>query len=349
MPAKRGIRVFRRGSLWWISYWLDGRRVRESLGTASKKVAIRLRDQKEEDLVLGRVSRRLKKVEVGQFLEEYIRHSKASGKRPKTIANDRGRLKAFFDVADRCHLDNIQTRHVQRFLDSGVSAHKWKPATILRYREVIHAAFEYARKMDYLKTNPASKTDRPMIPDREVRWLDHGQIREVLDLVRSDIMAPIVATYIYAGLRREEAVWLTRDDLELGDDRPILRIRAKQIGEESWLPKTRKNRIVPVHRPRLLPALERRQGSLNGHLWLFPSPKGCRWNPDNLTHRFRKIMKAANLQWTLLDLRHTYGSLLAQRGLSDFEIAILMGNSPEIVRKHYARLRPETMHERVEF
>jgi len=50
-----------------------------------------------------------------------------------------------------------------------------------------------------------------------------------------------------------------------------------------------------------------------------------------------------------LDFRHTFGSHLAQKGESLYKIAELMGNSPEICRKHYAALVPEKMHNVVEF
>ena len=46
---------------------------------------------------------------------------------------------------------------------------------------------------------------------------------------------------------------------------------------------------------------------------------------------------------------NTFGSLLAQRGVSLYQISAMMGNSPEICRRHYAALLPEAMGESVEF
>ena len=60
-------------------------------------------------------------------------------------------------------------------------------------------------------------------------------------------------------------------------------------------------------------------------------------------------MEKAGLPWNFLDLRHTFGSQLAQKGVSLYKISKLMGNSPEICSRHYARLVPEEMHEDVEF
>ena len=58
---------------------------------------------------------------------------------------------------------------------------------------------------------------------------------------------------------------------------------------------------------------------------------------------------ANDLDWSCLDFRHTFGSHLAQKGESLYKISALMGNSPEICRKHYAALIPEKMSDVVEF
>jgi hypothetical protein len=61
------------------------------------------------------------------------------------------------------------------------------------------------------------------------------------------------------------------------------------------------------------------------------------------------MKKVGHSKWTFGIFRHTFGSLLAQKNLSDFKIAGFLGNSPDVVRKHYAELRPEEGHEEVEF
>ena len=53
--------------------------------------------------------------------------------------------------------------------------------------------------------------------------------------------------------------------------------------------------------------------------------------------------------WSCLDYRHTFGSHLAQRGVSLYKISQLLGNSPEICRRHYASLVADTLESEVEF
>lgn len=83
--------------------------------------------------------------------------------------------------------------------------------------------------------------------------------------------------------------------------------------------------------------------------WLFPSPEGRRYDPDNFSSDLRRVQRTRRLAWSCLDFRHTFGSQLAQRDVSLYKIATLMGNSPEICRRHYAALLPEALGDSVEF
>jgi integrase len=154
-----------------------------------------------------------------------------------------------------------------------------------------------------------------------------------------------VATMIYAGLRREECLWLTRDDVDL--DRKVIRVRAKTVDGKTWQPKTKKNRAVPISKALLCLLSSYQPG--RGAPWFFPSPRGKHWDPDGFSRMLRRINKKAKLVWDCLDYRHTFGSQLAMKGESLYKISELMGNIPEICRRHYAALIPERMRDTVEF
>ena len=159
----------------------------------------------------------------------------------------------------------------------------------------------------------------------------------------------MVAVLIYAGLRREELLWLTLDDVTLRL-RPagLIPVRAKTVNDESWQPKTRRNRAVPISAD--LRSFLRVYTPRPSHgSWFFASPYGKRWDPDNFSQDLRAANQAAHLDWTCLHYRHTFGSQLAQAGVSLFKISQLMGNSPEICRRHYAVLCPEAMRTEVQF
>jgi site-specific recombinase XerD len=83
--------------------------------------------------------------------------------------------------------------------------------------------------------------------------------------------------------------------------------------------------------------------------WHFPSPKGSRYDVDNFSQALRAANQKAGLSCTCLIYRHTFGQQLAMKGESLYKIAALMGNSPELFRRHYAALIPEALGFTVEF
>jgi integrase len=361
--------LFRRGGMWYVSWWKGGTRVKESTGTDNRKVAEDVRRQREKEMILGETDlqhelslalndprRReavlksleiVNAVEVSKALPEYLAHCETF-KRPKTVAGDRGRLNAFFGQLTVKYLNDLTPKHVAEFFALKAKRDGASPATLLRYREILHALCEWARKQGYLKENPVSLVPRPRIPEHDIRFLTLEDIGRCLESVSGQWIEGAVATAIYGGLRREELCWLTWEDVLLDGGKPILRVRSKTVEGVHWMPKTKRNRSIPISAD-LLPHLRRQALRTGKYDWVFASPEGHRWNPDNLSADLRKAMGDAGLGWSALDFRHTFGSQLAQKGVSLYKISALMGNSPEIARRHYARLIPEEMHEDVAF
>jgi integrase len=285
--------------------------------------------------------------DLAQIREDYAAWSLAH-KRPKTILNDTSRLAAFFASVPGKALGEIRTADVERFLTAEAKAGK-SPATLLRHREILHAFWRWAVRQGHVERNVVTEIPRPRLPERDPVFLGLEQVEALLAVVAGTVVEGPVATAVFAGLRREELCWLRWDDLEVDRVPAILRVRAKSVDGESWQPKTKRDRKVPVS-PRLLAVLQRlRESRGKGCGWLFPSPMGCRWDPDNLSRAFRAVSKAKELPWNLLELRHTFGSQLARKGVSLLKIAKLMGNLPAIAARHYINLVPEEMADDVAF
>ncbi|OHB60974.1 MAG: hypothetical protein A2Y12_06335 [Planctomycetes bacterium GWF2_42_9] len=127
----------------------------------------------------------------------------------------------------------------------------------------------------------------------EITFLSLKDIADQLKICEDKpILHAMVATYIYAGLRREEAMWLTRDDVDL--DSRLIRIRAKTVDGQKWQPKTKRNRAVPIS--------DVLYEILNGYrppvncTWFFPSTTGKRWDTDNFSQDLREINNKNNLK-----------------------------------------------------
>ncbi|MBK8270600.1 MAG: site-specific integrase [Planctomycetes bacterium] len=249
-------------------------------------------------------------------------------------------------------LEDVTAEMINRFISTRLQEDKWSPKTANAVREILHRLFNFAirhhgfRSRDRRYPNPAAAVERIREPAPEIRFLTLQQVDQQLAILRDrPLMHALVATYIYAGLRREEAVWLTREDVDL--EHRMIRVRAKTVDGKNWQPKTRRNRAVPISETlmTILKAYEPPERSI----WFFPAPLGGRWDVDNISQNLKEINAANSLEWTCLDFRHTFGSQLAQKGESLYKIATMMGNSSTICQRHYAALIPEMMHEAAEF
>ncbi|HSW02232.1 MAG TPA: tyrosine-type recombinase/integrase [Sedimentisphaerales bacterium] len=272
----------------------------------------------------------------------------ALGTRPTTHGHDK-----YADKHIRAALlEDVTPEVINRFLAARIQQDGWSAKTANLMRQTLHKLFSYAIKhhsfhsRDPRYPNPVKAVDKKKEPAPQIRFLRSEEIRYQLELLaESPVIRALVATYIYAGLRREEALWLTQEDVDLSQR--LIRVRAKTVGEQKWQPKTKRNRVVPIS-DALHVILSEYTPPADGP-WFFPSPAGKRWDPDNFSQDLRATNETAGLAWSCLDFRHTFGSHLAQKGVSLYKIATLMGNSPEICRRHYAALIPEEMRDVVEF
>lgn len=372
--------LYKRGNNFWVSYRINGKLVQRSLHTDRRRVAKEKVRQIDYELSRGELQR-VSRIPLRNFLEEFCKHLAAS-RTYKSYKNDFSRLRTVFGPvceslkirppgsplrrrgrpqADKYagkhinakYLEDVTAQAINRFFDERVRENNWSPKTVNNYRQMLHKMFNYAIKRhdfcsrDRRYPNPAAAVERRKESASEIRFLSMAQIDEQLEALKDRPVAQaMVATYIYAGLRREEATWLTTKDIDL--ESRLIRVRAKTIDGEFWQPKTKKNRVVPIS-DALFAILQDFRPPHQPRVWFFPSPTGRRWDPDNFSQDLRKINKARGLAWRSLDFRHTFGSQLAQKGESLYKISALMGNSPEICRKHYAALIPEKMADVVEF
>jgi integrase len=143
---------------------------------------------------------------------------------------------------------------------------------------------------------------------------------------------PIFLLAVRAGLRRGELVALQWGDLEFGNDdndgNRFILVQHNYVRREHTTTKSKKTRRVDMSRQLRSVLLKMRDARLRGAILegkpdiskelVFSSPDGRILDPDNFYHRhFVPVLKKSGIRKIRLhDLRHTFGSLLIQRGAS---------------------------------
>lgn len=135
----------------------------------------------------------------------------ATKKRPPKPGIDGRRRSRVIEVQ---HLEDISTADVSGFISSHVQTRGLAPKTANRYREILCRLFNWSIEQRGVRIpgdkNPAAAVDRYKERASEIRYLTFSQIDEQLNgLIDSPQLQTMVATLIYAGLRREELLWLS--------------------------------------------------------------------------------------------------------------------------------------------
>jgi integrase len=356
----------------------DGKQVRKSLETTVLQIAKQKLRDLNEDGPRALLPKTISRTPIADIIKAFIAHKKAHNA-DSTNTSDfwvlgdlfgpvcdelktpdgrcRGRAKKNFvalpPLSIKC-IEDITRAEVADFIVERVMKRGIKGKSANHYREILVCLVNWAMNERDIEMpggiNPIQKLKKYPEPQRTIRYLKPRLITEQLAaLEKKPLLKAMVATLIYTGLRREELLWLTHADIDLTHGpNGVIHVRAKTVGEQSWQPKTGVNRVIPIS-SNLRQHLDAYQPRIVPGRWYFPSPKGRRWNPDNFSQDLRDANRKAGFPWTCLDFRHTFGSTLAQRNVSLYKISKLMGNSPEICRKHYAALITESLVDAVEF
>ncbi|BCG46560.1 hypothetical protein GEOBRER4_n1361 [Citrifermentans bremense] len=370
----------KRGRAFYAQYYENGKQKRVNLHTESLQVAkeklrqIESAQFREEEIPLTT------KTPIGEILEKYIKY-RSGHSRDKNIPKVNTYLRGAFgpicealqvrnqavaqkavkrpsvDVAPIISISNVEQLSAEvlsTFLSDLITKKAVSPKTVNHYRQTIITLANWAQREGGVRfpggKNPVADVRCYKVPKRGITFMKLKEIRAQLHVLANDIqLQTMVAVYIYAGLRREEALWLTPDDFEWDmGNHGVIMVRGKSIEGKEWMPKTGADRVVPISKT-LREYLDSFLKIRKPGVWFFSAPKGGQWDPDNFSELLRKNNSQHDLSWSCLDFRHTFGSQLAMKGESLFKISTIMGNSPDICRKHYAAIMPESLLETVEF
>jgi len=236
-------------------------------------------------------------------------------------------------------------------------------STVRNAISIIRSIFNHAIEEGLFESNPAANLGRftRSAKTSEVKGiaLTAEEVEKFLSTAQriGPAYYPIFLLAVRAGLRRGELVALQWGDIEFGKDNKdgnrFILVQHNYVRREHTTTKSKKSRRVDMSRElrgvliklrdlRLGVAMMEGKMDISKEL-VFSSPDGKVLDPDNFYHRhFVPILAKSGIRKIRLhDLRHTFGSLLVQRGASIVYVKEQMGHSSiQITVDTYAHLIP---------
>ena len=261
-----------------------------------------------------------------------------------------------------CRLNEINRNHIKNMI-SELIAKGLTRSSVRNALSIMRGIFNHAIEEGLFESNPAANLGRftRTAKSSEVKGiaLTPEEIEKLLSTAREAAPEyyPIFLLAIKAGLRRGELVALQWGDIEFGkddnDDNRFILVKHNYVRREHTTTKSKKTRRVDMSRhlrsvlvkmrdARLRKAILQGKADISKEL-IFSSPDGRILDPDNFYHRhFLPVLKKSGIRKIRLhDLRHTFGSLLIQRGASIVYVKEQMGHSSiQITVDTYGHLVP---------
>jgi len=223
-------------------------------------------------------------------------------------------------------LDNIDRSVARRYV-VWLHSRGLKPATVALRLNSLRSFWNYLRESEYTQTDPffriflrkrAGRTPSHLTLDEAERLLAAAEQQE--DLFNAFRDTAVLTVMLYTGVRRNELLALTLDDLDLAGG--TVRIASGKGG---------KSRVLPLLPPactavadwlELRPACE--------HERVFTSKWGAPLSKNGLASLLKRALGASGITKsgvTLHSLRHTFACLMLQSGCDLYSLQRMLGHS----------------------
>ncbi len=354
-----------KGESWQGVWWVNGTRVKRSLGRIRQAGSRDGLSRKEAEARLRELMLEYKpptSEEVVLFSEAgdlHINRLEAMGRQARTIEAYRSYKRIHLDpeLGSR-RLDSITPQDVDRVQQKLLrkltpKGERVSPKSVLNWMSLLHGILAYSLKQEWVEANVADAVDRPKVYDEEeIHFLNHAELEALLRLCTDDQTGRLQRTlYLLAsmtGLRQGELLGLRWRQIDWG----AVRVRVEKT-------KSRKLRSVPLPE-RAARELERhfqRSAYQGDDDLVFAHPElGSRLDRSRVLKQFKAYLKKGKIGrfteekdedgkvklvpvLTFHDLRHTFGTTCAAAGIPLRTIMEWMGHKDiktTMIYSHYS-------------
>jgi len=251
---------------------------------------------------------RLESPKVAEAATRYLAHLKdRKVQETRIVASDLAK----FAKAHPCRMSEVTADQIRDYLDRlpvGPRRHN-------NVRTALVSFFSWARKSALIPDGMTApeRTHSKTLDAKPVATYAPKEFRALLAAAPSEWRLALAIGGL-AGLRTEEIQGLRWEDIKLG---------RKHIEVRPEICKTKRRRLVPI-----LPALA---------TWIRksePQPGGMVAPQDRIDNLAKRLRRKGAV-WVKNGLRHSFGSYRCAAVKSASQVALEMGNSEAIVRKHY--------------
>lgn len=308
--------ITKHGRYFWLDIRIKGKRIRRSLRTENRNEALARYAPLREKLLEKHLG---KKVRFSEFCEKYLDWAWQS--KPASALREQQRLRIIQDFFDKLgtvpiFLDDITPYHIEQ-LKAELNTRNLSKATMNMYLQILRGMFYKAIDWEvYDKANPLKKI-RFYKRDSTIQPLSKADIARVLEaakIVSENPRSPfqrlfydLVVFALNTGMRKSEVLNLKWKDMK--DDEVTVKGKGDKI------------RTVPLNKTAL--QVINRQPRREGFVFDIAN----RNQPNVLWRAVERIRSMTGIDFHFHLLRHSFCSLLVEKGVDFVTIGSILGHS----------------------
>ena len=339
MPSLRKRNRSGKRTQWDIRYWKNGKRRTFTIGETDRRTAEKVYHEFCARLVEGKfdstemTSEEKTDSESGPKLSDLAEQARAyaaANKSPRTLEREQTALQRLIIELGDLRLEELTAARMEEY--KAVRLRTVSAATVNIEIRILNTALSQAIALGWI-TRPTKRFKQIRRHEPEaLQWLTMEQIDRLLRVCRPDHLR-FVVFLLNTGCRRNEALGMTWDDIDL---------RRKQVVVRSTIGKMGKRRTIPINEALMALFNEWPEPHVDK---LFP-----KFSPNQITMAFRRLREAAGLPQgiSIHSLRATFACHLIEKGVDIYTVSKLLGHSSvKVTERHYLALDPQHLQDAV--
>jgi site-specific recombinase XerD len=268
--------------------------------------------------------------------EAFLAHCKSEGLMDTTVVKYRNVVSKLADFCEAEHIDGLGELTTAK-LDQYRAGRGIGQLTASKELETLRVFLGFCMDRNWTKENPAKKIKLPRnVKSKEVVPFTPAELAAILKACELYGKNPyerlrcraMILTLRYTALRIGDVSMLARDRISRDGDRWRIFIRTEKSGQPVFLP-------VPPDMKAALDVVPAPTRNPNSRYFFWNEQGKPKTHKAHVDRSLRALFKEAGVQSAHAHrFRHTLATELLGRGSSFEEVADVLGNSPEIVRKH---------------
>ncbi len=322
-----------------LTYEINGKRTTISTKTKNPKEAYSFLEnfqlQKEQP------NKQTNCLLLSNFKDEYIEFARPV-KSKKYLISISSSFKQLIAYCGDIPLNEIDIRILDKFITTTFSrtqrgAH--------HYYRTLKSAFNKAVEWNYISINPFTKIKFPKIQKSFPVFLTEDELIIILTNTPYQHLKDLFTVGFYTGLRLSELINMRWDWINFLQNQITVKC------SDQFLTKNKKERIVPMSEKVRLILLSRFNSFTHSpHELVFYRVRNKILYQESISKQFKKIVRKSHLSDKIHfhTLRHSFASLLAQKGVSLYIIKELLGHEDLATTQIYSHLQQQNLRDAID-